>query len=422
MPEKTINYKPDMPSLEGNSSLMRILGVLIVVVCVASLSFVGGRVFEQRTEYPYLSNFEDFSREDFDSSLFWDVWNILEAEYVDEEVVDREKMFYGAIKGMVSSLDDPATVFLNSEESEIFRKQTQGKHFEGIGAELGYRDGVIIIISPLEGSPAKAAGVLPGAVILKVDDEDVKRSDTVFDVVKRIRGEKGTEVVLELAQGPNMEVEEITIVRDEITIPSMSFEQTDVEDIYKIKVGRFTEASLPIWKGVWDKAVEDFLQTGGNKLILDLRGNPGGFFDAGIYAAEDFLDRNTLVAKQEDRRGETQEYKVSRDGRLLDINVVVLVNEGSASSSEILAGALQKANRAKVIGTQTHGKGTAQQMVDLYDGSTLHITIVKWLLPDGTWINPENVIIPDMEVELTQEDFEKGEDPQLERAIEFLRK
>ncbi len=411
-----------MPNADADSRFLRFLGVLIIVVCVASLSFAGGRIFEQRTEYPYLSNFENFSREDFDSSLFWDVWNILEREYVDEEAIDREAMFYGAIKGMVSSLDDPATIFLNAEESETFRKQTEGKHFEGIGAELGYRDGVVIIISPLEGSPAKAAGVQPGAVILKVDGEEVKRTETVFDVVKRIRGEKGTEVVLELMQGSRMEIEEITIVRDEITIPSMSLEETDVDGIYRIKVGRFTEASLAVWNGVWNNTVQEFLETGSDKLILDLRGNPGGFFDAGIHAAEEFLQKGTLVAKQEDRQGNTQKYEVSREGELLDVDVVVLVNEGSASSSEILAGALQKANRARVIGVETYGKGTAQRMVDLYDGSTLHITIVKWLLPDGTWINPENVIIPDIEVELTQEDFEEGLDPQLEKALEVLGK
>ena len=146
MDEKRINYKPDMPSAGADSKFLRFLGILIIVICVASLSFAGGRIFEQRTEYPHLNNFESFSREDFDSSLFWDVWNILEREYVDEEAIDREKMFYGAIKGMVSSLEDPATIFLNAEESETFRKQTEGKHFEGIGAELGYRDGVIIII------------------------------------------------------------------------------------------------------------------------------------------------------------------------------------------------------------------------------------------------------------------------------------
>jgi carboxyl-terminal processing protease len=420
--EKRINYKPSMPDLENDSKILRFVGVLIIVVCVASLSFVGGRLFEQKSEYSYVNNWENFSQEDFESSLFWDVWNILKAEYVDEEAVDSEEMFYGAIKGMVSSLDDPATVFLNAEETETFRKQTQGKHFEGIGAELGYKDGVIVVISPLEGSPAKAAGVLPGAVILKVDGEDVKRSDTVYDVVKKIRGEKGTGVVLDLAQGPDMELEEITIVRDEITIPSMSFEQTGEGDIYTIKVGRFTEASLPVWNAVWDKTVDEFLETGADKLILDLRGNPGGFFDASLYAAAEFLKENTVIAKQEDRKGETQDYKVSRKGRLLDVDVVVLVNEGSASSSEILAGALQKNNRAQVLGVETYGKGTAQRLIDLYDGSSLHLTIVKWLLPDGIWLNPENVIIPDIEVELTVEDFEAGDDPQLEKAIEILKK
>lgn len=421
MSEKRINYKPSMAG-SGDSKFTRSLGFLIVIVCLVVLSFVGGRVFEQRTTYTHITNWSNFSREDFDSSLFWDVWNILEAEYVDQEALDREQMFYGAIKGMVSSLGDPSTVFLNAEESETFRKQAEGKHFEGIGAELGYRDGVVVIISPLEGSPAKEAGVLPGAVILKVDGEDVKRNDTVYDVVKRIRGEKGTEVVLELMQGPRMEVEEVTIVREEITIPSMSFEQTDAAGVYKIKVGRFTDASLAIWNSIWDKNVEEFLQTGSNKLIVDLRGNPGGFFDAGVYAAEDFLERGTVVAKQEDRRGSTQEYKVSRDGRLLDTEVVILINEGSASASEILAGALQKNNRAQVVGVETYGKGTAQRMVELRDGSSLHLTVVKWLLPDGSWINPENVIIPDVEVELTQEDFEQGDDPQLQKAIEILSK
>ncbi len=422
MKEKRINYKPDMPDLKRDSRILRFVGVLILVICVASLSFAGGRLFEQRTSYSYLGNWEDFSKEEFDSSLFWDVWNILEAEYVDEEAVDQEEMFYGAIRGMVSSLDDPATVFLNSQESENFRKQTQGKHFEGIGAELGYRDGVVVIISPLEGSPAKEAGVLPGAVILKIDGEDVKRSETVFDVVKKIRGEKGTEVVLELMQGGNMEIEEVTIIREEITIPSMSFEETDEEGIYKIKVGRFTEASLSVWTNTWDSAVNEFLKTGSDKLIVDLRGNPGGFFDAGIYAAEEFLPRNTVVAKQEDRLGKVQEYRVSRDGKLLDVDVVVLVNEGSASASEIFSGSLQKNGKGQVIGTETYGKGTAQRLIDLYDGSSLHLTVVKWLLPDGTWINPENVIIPDIEVELTQDHFEEGEDPQLERALEVLKK
>ncbi len=415
---KNINYKPSMPDVPKDSKTIRILGVFIIVVCVAALSFAGGRVFEQRNIRSFSK--QDFSREAFDSSLFWDVWGILKADYVDEDIVDEEEMFYGAIKGMVMSLDDPATVFLTSEETSEFRKQTEGKHFEGIGAELGYRDGVIVIISPLEGSPAKAAGVLPGDVILKVDDDDVKRSDSIFDVVKKIRGEKGTEVVLTLMQ--RGEVKEIAIIRDEITIPSMSFEQVSENGIYKIKVGRFTEASSAVWKGVWNSKIDEFLKTGSDKLIIDLRGNPGGFFDAGVYAAEEFLTKKTTVAKQEDRLGKIQEFNVSREGKLLDVDVVILVNEGSASASEIFAGALQQNKRAKIVGEETYGKGTAQKLVDLYDGSSLHITVVKWLLPDGSWLNTENVIIPDIQVENSPEDFKEGLDPQLEKAIELLSK
>lgn len=421
MEEKRINYKLGMPKLEQNSRIMKSVGVLILLVCVAAISFVGGRIFERDVNYFTKSNWNDFSREEFDSSLFWDVWGMLQSSYVDEDAIDEESMFYGAIKGMVMSLDDPATVFLTSEENEEFHKQTEGKHFEGIGAELGYRDGVIVIIAPLDGSPAKEAGLQPGEIILKINQEDVKRSDSIYDVVAKIRGERGTEVVLTL-MNREMEIRDVEIVRDEITVPSMSFSETDSKDVYMIKVGRFTEASLPIWKGVWNAKVEEFLKTDSEKLIVDLRGNPGGFFDAALYAAEDFLPKNTIIAKQEDRNGLIQEYKVSRKGRLLDIDVVVLVNEGSASASEILAGALQQNSRAKILGQETYGKGTAQQVIDLYDGSSLHLTVVKWLLPNSGWINPDNVIIPDVEVELTNDDFKEGLDPQLEKALEILSK
>ncbi len=421
MQEKRINYKPDLPELRSESRLIRVVGVLIIVVCVAAISFAGGRVFERESKGFVTKNWEDFSREEFESSLFWDVWGMLKTNYVNEDVVDEKEMFYGAIKGMVMSLDDPATIFLTSEENEEFLKQTQGKHFEGIGAELGYRDGVIVIISPLEGSPAKAAGLQPGDIILKVDEEDVKRSDSIYDVVNRIRGEKGSEVVLTL-MGRDMEIKDVTIIREEITVPSMSFAKTENEEVFVIKVGRFTEASLPLWKNAWNTKVDEFLKTGSNKLILDLRGNPGGFFDAGVYAAEEFLAKGTVIAKQEDRNGLIEEYRVSREGKLLNVDVLVLVNGGSASASEILAGALQKNNRAKIVGEETYGKGTAQQVINLYDGSSLHLTVVKWLLPDSGWINPENVIIPDLEIELTNDDFEEGLDPQLEKAVEILSK
>jgi carboxyl-terminal processing protease len=420
MKEKKISYKPNLPELQESSKIVKFLGYIIVMVCIAAISFSGGRLFEQRTYTSLTEDWSNFSQEEFDSSLFWDVWGMLRKHYVDEDVIDGEKMFYGAIKGMVNSLEDPATIFLTAEENTEFRKQNEGKHFEGIGAELGYRDGVVVIISPLEGSPAKAAGLRPGDVILKVDGEDVKRSDSIYTVVKKIRGEKGTEVVLTLLDSASLEIKEVPIVRDEITVPSMTLSTTDKDGVYLLKVGRFTEASLPVWNNVWDGKIKEFLKTGSDKLIIDLRGNPGGFFDAGIYAAEDFLEKKLVVAKQEDREGAVEEFRVSREGRLLNTDVVVLVNEGSASASEIFAGALQKNNRAKVVGTKTYGKGTAQRVIDLFDGSSLHLTIVKWLLPDGSWLNPENVIAPDIEVELTEENFKDGVDPQLEKAIDML--
>ncbi len=421
---KRINYKPDMPELKHKPKIVRILGLVILLVCVSALSFVGGRLFEQEVKYGFVNqNWSDFTKKDFESSLFWDVWGMLKENYVDDEAINEEEMFYGAIKGMVMSLGDPATIFLTAEENEEFRKQSEGKAFEGIGAELGYRDGAIVIIAPLEGSPAKAAGLNPGDIIFKVDGQAIQSQDSIFDVVKRIRGEKGTEVILTLIDPVDLEKREVTIIRDEITVPSMSLQKIDSADnTYILKVGRFTEATLPLWNKLWDSNVDEFLSTGSNKLVLDLRGNPGGFFDSGIYAAEEFLSQNVVIAKQEDRNGLVEEYRVSRQGKLTDVNVVVLVNEGSASASEILAGALQKNNRAKVVGVNTYGKGTAQRVIDLYDGASLHLTVVKWLLPDGTWLNPENVITPDVEIELTNDDFKVGKDPQLEKAIELLGK
>jgi carboxyl-terminal processing protease len=411
-----------MPKMSQTPKFAKYLGVLILIVCISIVSFVVGRMFEQGSQYSTTSKIVNLNKEEFDSSLFWDVWEKIKYNYVDEDAFDEEKMFYGAIKGMVNALDDPGTVFLTAEEAKQFKEHSEGKYFEGVGMELGYRDNLVTVISPLDGSPAKEAGLMPGDVILKVDDTDVKANDSIYDVVQKIRGEKGTQVVITVMQRSTSEVKEFKIIRDAITVPSISFSKSDVDDVYIMKVGRFTESDLKTWASVWDSKVSEFLSTGSNKLVLDLRGNPGGFFDAGVYAAEEFLPKGTVVAKQEDRGGSVREYRVSRDGKLLNTKVVVLVNEGSASASEILAGALQQNERVKIVGIETYGKGTAQSVMDLYDGSSLHLTVVKWLLPDGSWINAENVIVPDSEVELSDEDFKAGRDPQLEKAIEILKK
>ena len=404
------------------------LGIIALVVCFFAFGFIAGKVIPTSN---LGTDLQVSSAEDKNAKMdmFWTVWNAMNKYYVDADKVDSKKMVEGAIKGMVDSFEDPATLYFTQEETELYNNQNSGKLFSGIGAELGYRDGLIIVVAPIEGSPAIAAGLRPGDVIVKVDDYTVLSSDNVYDIVAKIRGDVGTTVTLTIYRQGESDYLSIPIERGEITVPSMS--QRDLssyqpdfasydDDYAVINIARFTESTLPEWENRWDQIVSEIREGGYSGLILDLRNNPGGYFDAAIYAGNDFLPIGTVVSKQEDRDGAIQEYKVTRMGKLLDIPVVVLVNEGSASASEILAGALQQNGRAKVIGMPTYGKGTAQNVLPLEDGSSLHITVMKWLLPDGTWLNNESPITPDVEQDKTNEDFTKGNDPQIKKAIEIL--
>lgn len=354
---------------------------------------------------------------------FWNVWNTMVTSYVDKDAATEKEMFYGAIKGLVSSYGDPATIFLDPEETELFNKSTMGNYFSGIGAELGYnKEGRIIVISPIKGSPAIAAGIRAGDMILAVDDEDIAPDANIYDVVMRIRGEEGTTVKLVVYSEERGEPTEIEITRGEITIPSMEFKASELDSDYAlVDISRFTDTNLNDWQKNWDGMVDRYLQGNYKGMIIDVRGNPGGYLNAAVYAANDFLQRDKIVYQSENRQGKTTSFKVTRSGRLLDIPVVILVNEGSASASEILAGALQLNDRAVVVGVPTYGKGTAQEIVEFKDGSTLHITVMKWLLPDGSWLSRENNIVPDHEIELTEEDFKVGNDPQMQKAVEVIK-
>jgi carboxyl-terminal processing protease len=401
-----------------NNRMKNFIGLGMLLVCVFTLGLVVGRNFDERNIVL------DFTKsKELDFSMFWQVLDISRRDYVDSSKIEDEDIVYGAIKGMVSSFGDPATIFLTPEETEEFNSATQGKYFEGIGAELGYDEGQIIVVTPLEGSPAKEAGIRPGDYILKIDDYELTVGDTVYDAVTKIRGEAGTEVVVKVLHKGDIAPVDIKIVRKEITVPSMTLEFVGEEkDIAFFKVSRFTEASYSEWARNWDLKVDEILSSKVNKMILDLRGNPGGYFDAAIYAADEFLDEGIVISKQRDANGRIKEYNSKKSGRLQDIEVVVLVNSGSASASEILSGALQFAKRAEVIGEKTFGKGTAQKVYDLSDGSSLHLTILRWLLPDGKQIEKENSVNPDIEVQLTNDDFIKGIDPQLNKALEIFSK
>jgi carboxyl-terminal processing protease len=401
---------------EKTSNSIKILGVIVLSVCMLAIGYTAGKLIN----FNPAASLQGIVREKPELSLFWKVWELMETDFVNAEDVTTEQKKYGAIKGLVDSYGDPATTFLTPEETESFESTNEGKYFEGIGAELGYEDGYIIIITPLDGSPAKEAGIRPGDIILSVDGEEISKGDNIYEVVEKIRGEAGTTVTLEVLHDGDMEAKEISITRGEITVPSMTVEFLE-GDIAYLDLARFTDATYLAWVNNWEETTNEIINKGVKKMILDLRGNPGGYFDAAIYAADEFLAGNEAISIQEDGRGRQEEFTSDRGGDLTDMELVILVDAGSASASEILAGALKHHAIAQVVGESTYGKGTAQAIEDFSDGSSLHVTVYKWLLPDGTWISRENPIEPDIEVELSNEDFTEGKDPQLDRAIELLK-
>lgn len=404
--------------MEKENNGGRIFAVLVIVVVAFCFGVIFGRNIAPSAD-SILSLGSSKKSVNFD--LFWQVWDILDSEYVEKDKVSQEDRVYGAIKGLVDSYDDQATIFLDPKETENFNMSNSGKYFEGIGAELGYNDGAIIIVSPIDGSPAKEAGIRPGDYILAIDDYEVKSTDNIYEIVQKIRGEAGTKVKLRILHRGELEPVDMEITRGEITVPSMTLTYIgDNKDIAYIDIARFTEASLVEWENKWDAVADDIESKNINKILIDLRSNPGGFFDAGVYAADDFLDLGKVISQQEDGKGNIQTFDSEKGGRLIGKKVVILVDEGSASASEIFTGALQQNDVATVVGSKTYGKGTAQTVIDLSGGSSIHVTILKWLLPDGTWLNRENPITPDVVIENTSEDFIKGVDKQYNRALDIL--
>ena len=405
--------------MQENSNGAKVFGLLMLTVVAFCIGVIFGRYLTPSGAD--LLSFDASKRVDF--NLFWEVWGVLESKYVEKEVVSEEEMVYGAIKGLVNSYGDPATIFLTPEETQSFNDSNEGKYFQGIGAELGYQDGAIIIVTPLDGSPAKEAGIRPGDYILAVDDYELKGGENVYEIVQKIRGDAGTVVKLEILHKGEFEPVTLEITRGEITVPSMEVSYIgDKKDVALIDITRFTEASLLDWTNTWDEVVKDIQSKKVNKILIDLRSNPGGFFNAAVYAADDFLDSGKVISQQEDGDGEVQTFNAESGGRLIGKKVVILVDEGSASASEIFAGALQQNGVAMVIGEETYGKGTAQSVLDLKGGASIHITVLKWLLPDGTWLNRDNPIKPDVIIENTAEDFVKGVDKQYNEALILINK
>jgi carboxyl-terminal processing protease len=365
--------------------------------------------------------------QNIDFSLFWETWDKVEQKFVDKKKLDPKKMFYGAIKGLVASLDDPYTFFLTPEENKQSKDDLGGK-FEGIGAQLGLKDNRIVIIAPLKDSPAEKAGIRAGDYVIKVDKQSVK-GWTLMQVVSKIRGPKGTKVLLTLDR--NGKEYSVEITRNQIIVKSveLTYEvkngcKSDCKKIAYLKINQFGENT----NNEWNTAVEEIVSKWKSKeiygLVLDVRDNPGGYLDSAVYLASEFIPLGKLVVKQESSSSESRKYYVERDGQLLNIPMTVLINKGSASASEILSGALRDYNRAQLIGEKSFGKGSVQEALDLKNGAGLHVTVAKWILPKGDWINSKG-IEPQIKVENIIKEgntLTKETDKQLEKAIEVVLK
>ncbi len=362
-------------------------------------------------------------KEGLDFALFWEVWDKVEANFLGRKEIDRKKMVYGAISGMVASLGDPYTVFLSPEENKDAKDGLRGD-FEGVGIEIGYdKEKRLSVITPLSGTPAEAAGLKAGDLILRIVDEarKVDRETTGIalpEAVKLIRGPKGSLVKLTIEREGVEKPFEVSLKRSTIVVKSVEvkFEERNKKKVAVLKLSRFGERTYDEWtEAVAEIKNQEAQSKNFSGVILDLRKNPGGFLQGAVFIGSEFLPSGTVVQQDRGINGK-ENFPVNRQGELLKEPLVVLINGGSASAAEIVAGALQEAKRAKVVGEKSFGKGTVQKAEDLAGGAGLHITIARWLLPSGRSIDEEG-IKPDLEI---KEDATGAKDLPLEKAIELL--
>ena len=398
------------------------LGVIGAVIGI--IGFVAGVFFVHLTAGPEPTVGEPLvinrearpadTAEEIDFSGFWDVWSLIKERYVSQPVGDRD-LYYGALRGLVGALEDPYSVHLDPELAEKFSLELSGS-FEGIGAEIGIKKNQLKVIAPLSGTPAEQAGLKPGDDIIAIDGVDTFGM-FIEEAVQLIRGPKGTEVTLLIYREGLTEAFEVKIVRSTIVIESVTWEMREVDGkkVGVIEISHFNENTWPNFSD----AVQNVLLEGPDHLILDLRNNPGGFLDTAVQVAGEWVPHDVIVVERFSD-GSTRDYRSDGSARFIDIPTLVLVNGGSASASEIVAGALQDHGKAVIVGETTFGKGSVQDYMEFPDGSALKLTIALWMTPDGRQIDQEG-IVPDVPVELTLEDFENDRDPQMDRALEMIR-
>lgn len=394
-----------------------------IAALILVIGFVGGANFGMRPAVGLTNNAN--MPEGVDFSPVWRAWRVIDERFVPASVATstavatstidaNQERVWGMVQGLAGSLNDPYTFFLPPAENEQFGEDMSGQ-FEGVGMEIAVRDKVLTVVTPLKGTPAERAGIKSADKILKIDNKDTRDLD-VSSAIKLIRGPRGTVVTLTVARDGWTEPREIKVTRDVINVPIVTTTNRD-DDVFVIAVSQFTANSTDRFRS----ALREFVMSGKTKLVLDLRGNPGGYLDAAVDMASWFLPTGKVVVT-EDYAGHAENIAHRSSGYNIfndNLKMVILVDRGSASASEILADALGHYGKGKLVGTNTFGKGSVQELVTITPDTALKITVARWLGPDGQQI-PLTGIVPDIEVKITEEDVKAGKDPQMDKAIEVL--
>ena len=401
--------------------------VLIILIFVTGLtgSFFAGAYFgyDRRPAIEKVTNLynkEEAKPAEVDFAPFWKAWSILDEKFVDAKstttanTISDDARVWGAIEGLAQSFGDPYTVFLPPKEKEQFQSDIEGS-FGGVGMEIGIKDGQLVVISALPNTPAKIAGIKAGDRIFKINDE-VATKLNVSDAVDKIRGKKGTAVNISILRGDENKELKFNIVRDTINIPTIETELRS-DDVFVIRLFSFPATAPNLFR----QALREFVDSGTDKMIIDLRGNPGGFLDAAIHISSWFLDKDKVIVTEVRGKGEEELVHKSYGFDVFTdkLKLVILIDQGSASASEIMAGALSEQGKAILIGQKTFGKGSVQELIPVTDKTSLKVTIAHWFTPLGHSIS-ENGLEPDIKVELTADDVKNAKDPQLDRAVKYL--
>lgn len=405
-------------------SKKRLVYSLVILLIIGGSFYLGFRNGKKEAVSPSIFSSIDHvtppPQVPVDFNSFWKAWQILDEKFAPsststKDLPTSQERVWGAIGGMVDSMGDPYTVFLPPEEAEIFESDIAG-NFEGVGMEIGIRDGILTVIAPLKGTPAYRAGIKSGDKILKIDDTFTDKLNT-DQAVRLIRGPGGSKVKLLILKEGSSEPTEVSLTRTTIDIPTIDYNLRG-DGVFVIHLYNFSANSPNLFRA----ALREFVRTGSDKLVLDLRGNPGGYLEAAVDMASWFLSAGQVVVREEYGDGRDQIIHRSRGYDIFsNLKMAILVDQGSASASEILAGALSEQGIATLVGAKTFGKGSVQELVKITPDSSLKVTIAQWLTPNGNSISA-NGLSPQIEVARTAEDQAAGRDPQLAAAVAHLLK